>query len=100
MIIKRQRFRVLHGADTGMLIGVDHECTADPERARWALLGVCRADQQNQNGARGNGFAHDPVSAVPPSSVMISRRSTASRASDRTIAHLSKIGRASCRARE
>src|SRR6516165_8722558 len=89
MIIKRQRFGVLHGANTGMLIGVDHECTADPERARWALLGICRADQQNQNGARRNGSAHDPVSAVPPGSVMNSRRSTASRASDRTIAHLS-----------
>src|SRR5215467_15875551 len=89
MIVKRQRFGVLHGADTGMLIGVDHECTADPERARWALLGICRADQQNQNGTRRNGFSHDPVSAVPPRSVMNSRRSTDSRASDRTIAHLS-----------
>jgi hypothetical protein len=25
------------------------------------LLGICRADQQNQNGARRNGAAHDPV---------------------------------------
>ena len=61
MIAKRQRFGVLHGADTGMLVGIDHECAADPERARWALLGICRADQQNQNGARRNGAAHDPV---------------------------------------
>src|SRR5262249_36200688 len=61
MIVKRQRFGVLHGADTGMLVGIDYECAADPERARWALLGVCRADQQNQNGARCNGAAHDPV---------------------------------------
>ena len=29
-------------------------------RTRWALLGICRADQQNQNGARRNGAAHDP----------------------------------------
>jgi hypothetical protein len=89
MIVKRQRFRVLHGTDTGMLSGVNHECAADPERARWALLGICRADQQNQNGTRGNGSSHDPVSGVPPRSVMNSRRSTDSRASDRTIAHLS-----------
>jgi hypothetical protein len=34
MIVKRQRFGVLHGADTGMLLGIDHECAADPERAR------------------------------------------------------------------
>ena len=44
----------LHGADTRMLVGIDHECAADPEHARWALLGICRADQQNQNGARRN----------------------------------------------
>jgi hypothetical protein len=50
----------LHGADTRMLVGIDHECAADPEHARWALLGICRADQQNQNGARRNGAAHDP----------------------------------------
>src|SRR5262249_46856756 len=37
MIVKRQRFGVLHGADTGILVGIDHECAADPERARWAL---------------------------------------------------------------
>src|SRR5262245_46965348 len=43
---------LLHGTDTGMLSGVNHECAADPERARWALLGICRAHQQNQNGAR------------------------------------------------
>jgi hypothetical protein len=61
MIVKRQRFGVLHGADTRMLVGIDHECAADPEHARWALLGICRADQQNQNGARRNGAAHDPV---------------------------------------
>ena len=61
MVVKRQRFRVLHGADTGMLAGIDHECAADPERARWALLGNCRADQHNQNGARRNGAAHDSV---------------------------------------
>src|SRR5262249_48578305 len=36
MIVKRQRFGVLYGAYTGMLSGVDHECAADPERARWA----------------------------------------------------------------
>src|SRR5262252_5725020 len=47
MIVKRQRFGVLHGADTGMLVRVDHECAAHPERAWWALLGICRADQQN-----------------------------------------------------
>src|SRR5262249_60348577 len=30
-------------------------------RARWAFLGICRADQQNKNGARRNGAAHDSV---------------------------------------
>src|ERR1700745_2402424 len=60
MIVKRQRFGVLHGADAGMLIGIDHECAADPERAWWALLGICGADQENQNGERRNGAAHDP----------------------------------------
>ena len=30
MIIKRQRFGILHGADTGMLVGIDHECATDP----------------------------------------------------------------------
>src|SRR5215471_6929714 len=45
MIVKRQRFGVLHGAHTGMLVGIDHERAADPERARWAFLGICRADQ-------------------------------------------------------
>jgi hypothetical protein len=45
MIVKRQRFGVLQGADTGMLVGIDHERAADAERARWALLGTCRADQ-------------------------------------------------------
>jgi len=44
-----------------LLVGIDHECAADPEPARWALLGICRADQQNQNGARRNGAAHDLV---------------------------------------
>ena len=38
MIVKRQRFGVLHGADAGMLVGIDHECAADPECARWAML--------------------------------------------------------------
>jgi len=61
MIVKRQGFGVLHGADTGMLVGVDHECAADPECARWALLGIYRAHQQDQNGARRNGAAHDLV---------------------------------------
>src|SRR5262249_26262530 len=61
MIVKRQRFGVLHGADAGMLSRVDYECAADPERARWVLLGICRANQQNQNGARGNGAAHDSI---------------------------------------
>ena len=46
-------------SDAGMLSGVNHECAADPERARWALLGICRADQQNENGAHRNGAAHD-----------------------------------------
>ena len=54
MIVKRQRFRVLHGTDTGMLSGVNHECAADPERARWALLGICPADQRNENGTHRN----------------------------------------------
>ena len=36
---------VLHGADAGMLVGIDYECAADPQRARWALLGICRAQQ-------------------------------------------------------
>jgi hypothetical protein len=54
MIVKRQRFRVLHGTDTGMLSGVNHECAADPERARRALLGICPADQRNENGAHRN----------------------------------------------
>src|SRR5262245_3230822 len=36
MIVERQRFGVLYGAYTGMLSGVDHECAAVPERARWA----------------------------------------------------------------
>ena len=62
IIVKRQRFRILHGTDTGMLSGVNHECAADPKSARWALLGIYRADQQNQNGARRNGAAHNSVS--------------------------------------
>src|SRR6516164_8230690 len=45
MIVKRQRFGVLHGADAGMLVGVDYDCAADPECATWALLGICRAEQ-------------------------------------------------------
>src|SRR5262249_16390756 len=54
MIVKRQRFRVLHGTDTGMLSRVNHECAAGPERARWALLGICPADQRNENGTQRN----------------------------------------------
>jgi hypothetical protein len=44
-----------------MLVGIDYERAADPECARRALLGVCRADQQNKNGARRNGAAHDSI---------------------------------------
>ena len=64
MIVKRERFGVLHGADAGMLVGIDHECPTDPKCARWTLLGICRADQQNQIGARRNSAAHDPFNLV------------------------------------
>src|SRR6516165_8241152 len=52
---------VLHGADAGMLVGIDYERAADPERARWALLSIYRAHQQNQNSARRTAAAHDLV---------------------------------------
>jgi hypothetical protein len=28
--------------DTGMLVGIDHECAADPERARWGIASASK----------------------------------------------------------
>ena len=46
-----------------MLVGIDHECAADPERARWALLGIYRTDQQNQNGQEDAADLRTPLRA-------------------------------------
>ena len=58
MVVERQRFAILHRADTGVLAGIDDKGATDAKSAGWALLGLRRADQQSQQSARGDGAAH------------------------------------------
>src|SRR3989442_841011 len=73
---ERERLAILHRAHASVFARIEDERATDPERARRALRGVCRPDQERQQKRCGNGAAHSPVSTPMETGPELSPRMT------------------------
>ena len=64
VVHQRQGFGILKAAEAQVLIGIDHERAADPERIGRAFgsTGTPHAEERGEQDVCGNGAAHGPVS--------------------------------------